>query len=128
MGNTGWPGVFRTAAAAALVGGALLLANQLTPISGWTCIVVGLGLLAIGVVLDRPPLTNRFADVSGRVFNSVRERARKTSAAEVPTIRGDVRRTRAFRRCRGSTDGHHRWSQDPGVCMFCGEEIPEDRR
>jgi hypothetical protein len=128
MRNTGLPSVLLIAAAALLVGGALLLANELTPISGWTCIVVGLGLLAVGVVLDRPALAKRLLDTPGRALAAATERTRKTSVADAAPVAGELTRPRSTGRCRGSTDGHHRWSREPGVCMLCGEPIPDGRR
>ncbi|HUY09816.1 MAG TPA: hypothetical protein VMW80_10290 [Candidatus Dormibacteraeota bacterium] len=128
MRNTGLPSVLLTAAAALLVGGALLLANELTPISGWACIVLGLGLLAVGVALDRPALGKRLVDGTGRALAATTERARKASVTAASPVSGEVPRPRTSGRCRGSTDGHHRWSRDPGVCMLCGEQIPDGRR
>ena len=116
--------MFLTAAIALLVAGGLLLANQLTPISGWSCLAAGIGLLTVAVLLDRSDLAQRFAETRTRAPAV----ATRTPSVSVAASRGEpvrAARQRRSARCRGSTDGHHRWSRDQGLCMFCGQEMPQ---
>lgn len=110
------------AAIAVLVGGAFLLANQLTPISGWSCLAVGIGLLAVAVLLDRSQLAQGFRETRTRAPVTA-----PTGSVSLAAGGGTPARATPARhstRCRGSTDGHHRWSHDQGLCMFCGQEMP----
>lgn len=127
MRNSRWPRLFITAAAASMVGGAVLLVNQLTPISPWVCIWFGVAMLAIGVALDWTNLTRPWAGVPGRAIGPARERAHPGSAAAASTDHLEIEVSRGSGHCAGSTDGHHRWSRDPEVCMLCGEQLPKDR-
>jgi hypothetical protein len=123
MGSARWSRAFLTGAIALLVGGVLLLANQLTPISGWSCLAVGIGLLAIALLLERSELAKRFAETRTRAPAA----AARTGSVSFAAGSGEparAARPRRSTRCRGSTDGHHRWSRDQGLCMFCGQEMP----
>ncbi|MGB6772279.1 MAG: hypothetical protein WBF51_09805 [Candidatus Dormiibacterota bacterium] len=102
----------------------LLLANQVTPISGWSCLAIGIGLLAVAMLLDRFQLAQRFAVSRTRAPATAAPTGSVSLAAGGGTP-AKVARPRRSARCRGSTDGHHRWSRDQGLCMFCGQEMPE---
>jgi hypothetical protein len=126
MGNARWPSAFLMAAIALLVGGLLLLLNQLTPISGWSCVAVGLCLLAVALLLDRPDLVKRFEEARRRPPATAVGPPAKVSFAARPQKPTPAPRPRRSTRCRGSTDGHHSWSRDRGLCMFCGQEMPQN--
>jgi hypothetical protein len=125
MGNARWPSAFLTAAIALLAGGVLLLVNQLTPISGWSCVAIGLCLLAVAALMDRSDLAERFEKARNRPIAAAVGPPTKASAVAGPQKPSPPARPRRSNRCRGSTDGHHRWSRDQGLCMFCGQEMPD---
>lgn len=125
MGSVRWPSALGVAAIALLTGGVLLLLNQLTPISGWSCVAVGFCLLALALLLDRPDLVKRFEAARKPPPATAVGPPAKVSFAR-PQKPTPTARPRRSTRCRGSTDGHHRWSRDRGLCMFCGQEMPEN--
>ncbi len=120
--------MFLTAAAALVVGGALLLANQVTPISGWTCVALGLALLAAGLLLGNPTVTGQLDQATDRAMTLVQKQVRRLTVSPALPTSAQLPPSRMSSRCLGSTDGHHRWSRDPNVCMLCGKPIGEDRR
>ncbi|MFZ0995824.1 MAG: hypothetical protein WAO09_07600 [Candidatus Dormiibacterota bacterium] len=124
MGTARWPSAFITAAIALLVGGVLLLLNQLTPISGWSCVAIGFCFLAVAALMDRSNLAERFAQVRNRAMATAVGPANSSAAPRLENASPTIRPRRSTR-CRGSTDGHHRWSRDRGLCMFCGQEMPD---
>jgi len=125
MGYARWPRAFLTAAIALLVGGVLLLLNQLTPISGWSCVAIGLCLLAVAALMDRSDLAERFEKVRNRPMATAVAPPAKASVAAGSQHPNRAARPRRSTRCRGSTDGHHSWSRDRGLCMFCGQEMSD---